>query len=165
MPVAVRDHPAVSGGVDGTKAEHHRGRGIRRVEPLQHPPHRLGGDERHVAVEDKHVARESGERAFRLMHGMAGAELFRLMHHLRADRRDGRLHLLAPRADHHHGARRLQRGDARQQVQQHRPPRERVKHLVQVGFHPRAIAGGEDDGGNRSVVHAERFRIGSLPFP
>jgi hypothetical protein len=31
----------------------------------------------------------------------------------------------------------------------HRPPRNRVKHLVEIGFHPRALAGGKDYGGNR----------------
>ena len=35
------------------------------------------------------------------------------------------------------------------QVEQHRPPGDRVEHLVQVGLHPRAHAGGQDDRGDR----------------
>ena len=33
---------------------------------------------------------------------------------------------------------------------EHRPPGDRMQHLVDVGLHPRALAGGEDDGGEGS---------------
>ena len=40
-------------------------------------------------------------------------------------------------------------------MREHRPPGDRVQHLVQIGFHPRALAGGKDDGGEgRGAVMA-----------
>ena len=75
-----------------------------------------------------------------------------------------RLDLFALVADHHHGPRRRERGDAVEQVGEHRPPRNRVQHLVQIGLHPRALACGEDDGGDLSG-HGAPNRTESLPFP
>ena len=34
--------------------------------------------------------------------------------------------------------------DAAEQMVEHRPPGDRMQHLVQIGLHPRALAGGED---------------------
>ena len=82
---------------------------------------------------------------------MAGAELLALRHHLDAERRHRRLDLVAARADHHHAALGRQFLDAGEQVEQHRPAGERVQHLVLVRLHPRALAGGEDDGGKRAA--------------
>ena len=44
-------------------------------------------------------------------------------------------------------------------VQHHRPPAQRVEHLRRVGTHARAFAGGEDDGGERSVLVHRLHRI------
>ena len=41
-------------------------------------------------------------------------------------------------------------------VQHHRPAAQRVQHLRRARAHPRALPGGEDDGGERSVLaHAD----------
>jgi hypothetical protein len=39
-----------------------------------------------------------------------------------------------------------------------------VKHLVEIGFHPRPLAGGKDHGGKRPA-HGAANRTESLPFP
>ena len=53
----------------------------------------------------------------------------------------------APVADHHNRTARLKFRDTRQKVLDHRPPGNRVEHLVQVAFHARALARGKDDNG------------------
>ena len=77
---------------------------------------------------------------------MAGAEL-RLLHHHIGFPGDFGFHLLASRADHHHGASRAERGQTVDQVTQHRLAGDCVQHFVAGRFHARAHAGGKDDGG------------------
>ena len=45
-----------------------------------------------------------------------------------------------------------QLGERVDDVQHHRSPAQRVEHLGRAGPHPRALARGEDDGGERSVL-------------
>jgi hypothetical protein len=49
------------------------------VQAIEHGLHRLRAHERHVAIEDQHVTGKIGQRALRLLHGVAGAQL-RLLH-------------------------------------------------------------------------------------
>ena len=46
-------------------------------------------------------------------------------------------------------ARRPERFDGLAQMRDHRPPADRVQHLMERGFHPAADAGREDDDGQR----------------
>ena len=55
-----------------------------------------------------------------------------------------RLDLVAALADHHHPLLGAEAVDPVEQVQQQRPPGDRVQHLVHVGAHAGALAGGED---------------------
>ena len=126
----VGDHAAVGGGIVRTEAEHHARRCVGPVQPLDHGPHRLGADERHVTIKDEHIAFEARERRLGLRDGMAGAELLGLKRDPDAAPRHRLLDLLAPGADHDHLPLGRQLGHARQQVQQHRPPGHRMKHLV-----------------------------------
>ena len=71
------------------------------------------------------------------------------------------LRLVTNDHDPGHGPEPVDRGE---QVQQHRPPRNRVQHLVQIGFHPRSLAGGKDDGGD-GPDHGRLNRTETLPFP
>ena len=67
----------------------------------------------------------------RLRDGMAGAKLLFLHRDHRACAFDRALHLVPACAHDHHLTLRRQLGRARQQMQQHRPPGDRVQHLVQ----------------------------------
>jgi hypothetical protein len=40
----------------------------------------------------------------------------------------------------------------------HRPTRDGMQHLRQIGLHPRALAGGKDDGGGGGIAH-DRFSL------
>jgi hypothetical protein len=84
--------------------------------------------------------------------------------------RDQRLDLLAARADHHHGALGAEAVDGGEEMLEHRPPGDRVKHLVEIGLHPRALAGGEDDCGEGArgvdfLAHTGAHRTEILRFP
>ncbi len=162
----VGDDPAVLQCVGRLEAEHDRGGGVVGVEPLDHRAHRLGADERDVAVEHQHVAVEAGERVPRLLHRVAGAQLRRLHRELRPAG-ELRFELLAQVADHDHGVRRRELGERGHQVLDHRPPGDRVEHLVAGALHPRALARGEDDSGEWShgFPHATGLATIRLRFP
>jgi hypothetical protein len=128
------------------------------VEALQHPRHRLARHQRRVAIEDEDVAFEAGERLLPLQHGVSGAMLWVLDDDDPTVRRDQRLDLLASAPDHHDRVSRRQRVDGREQVVEHRSPRDRMEDLVQIGLHPRALAGGEDDGGDGAMGRHGRPR-------
>ena len=140
----LRNHPAILQRVFGRKAQHdNRGR-IGGVEPLDHRGHCLCAHEGHVAIENQHVAFETGQRLARLQHGVAGAQL-RLLHGNRRAVTQRLFELLAPVPGHHDLPRRRQTGGAGHQVGEHRSPGDGVKHLVQVAFHASALAGGKND--------------------
>ena len=121
-----RQHAAVRARVRGAEAEHDARRRVALVQPRDQTPHRLRPDQRHVAVEDQHVALETGERVPCLQHRVPGAQLLGLQRGGRAERRHRRLHLLGQRTRHHHDPLRAQFPHRREQVEQHRPPGERV---------------------------------------
>jgi hypothetical protein len=128
------------------------------VEPIEHPGHRLRLDQRGVAVEDQHVAIEIGELRLGLKHGMRGAKLLVLDDDLAAPRLDQPLDLIAPCSDDDDLARWAEAFEHPHQMVEHRAAGDRVKHLVHVGFHPRALARGENDGGEGSGSdHGARF--------
>ena len=96
---------------------------------------------------------------------MAGAKL-RLLHRKHAAQADQRrLELFLAAADNDHLVRRGQRLNACQQMHQHGLARNRVKHLVQIGFHPRALACSKDDGGDGSFAHTGSFATKLFRFP
>jgi hypothetical protein len=80
---------------------------------------------------------------------MAGAKLALLQHHL--DRRvmvaRGLAHRLGAMPDDHDRPLGLQRRAGLHGMDQQRRPGDPVQHLGQVGIHPRALTGGEDDEG------------------
>ena len=143
-PVALGDDAAISQRIGRLKAQHHHRRIVRAVQPLDHHPHRRRADEGNVAIKNKHVALEPGQRALRLLHRVAGAEL-RILHRDRRAVTQLRLELIAAMPGHHHRAGRRKFGGAGQQMLDHRPPGDRVQHLVQLAFHAGALAGGEGD--------------------
>src|SRR3546814_3989400 len=76
-------------------------------------------------------------------------------------RRDGFVDVLALRADHDDGALDADGMDRVQKMEDHRPPGERMQDLGQDGFHPRALACGEDDSGDvivRSEEHTSELQ-------
>ena len=94
-----------------------------------------------------------------------GGALLRLLEDDHALMRgDQGLDLLALVADHDHQPFGAERVDRRQQMGEHGLPGDRVQHLVQVGLHPRALARGEDDGGD-GPGHGSGDAMESLPFP
>ena len=109
-------------------------------------------DQRRVAIEHQHVAGEARERVARRGDGMAGAELLALDRGL--GRRDGRRRRRPCRAP---TTTTVRAGRERRRA----PPAHarssagwrRVQHLGQRGAHPRALAGGKDDGGEWRFGH------------
>ena len=81
---------------------------------------------------------------------MRGAQLLALPRDLDTRGGDRRFDLLAARADHDDAARRPGLVQTVDQVDQHRPPGDRVQHLVQIGLHARTLARGKDDDGERT---------------
>ena len=73
---------------------------------------------------------------------------------------DRRLDLLAALADDDHALVRAERVDAVEQVQEQRPAGDRMKHLVGVRAHARALPGGEDDDGETALVGHSRASNG-----
>ena len=154
--LAVGDQPAVFPGIGGPHPQHHRRRTVGGAAPGQEALEGRGRDEGGIAIEDENVARRLvarcprlAERLFGREHRMAGAELLRL-----DGARMGR-HRLADRFHagcHHDDHRRCaQRGQARQHMADHRPAGDGMQHLRQIGLHPRALAGGKDDGGGGGI--------------
>ena len=87
---------------------------------------------------------------------MAGALLLGLDGDRDVAAGDRRLDLLAALADHHHALVGAERVDPVEQVQQQRPAGDRMKHLVRVGAHARALPRGEDHDGKSALVAHRR---------
>ncbi len=153
----VGDDAAVGKRIVGAEAQHHRHRPVMLVQAGEHLGAGLGLHHRHVAVEDEHVAVETRQHRLGLLNGVGGAELRFLQRHAGAARRDGLLHLFATRADDDDLGHRAQRLDPGDQMHQHRPARDRVQHLVEVGLHARALAGSEDHGSERAGRGVRQF--------
>ncbi len=150
--IAVGNHAAISGGIIGAETKHDGGRRIGCRERIQHRLHRVCRHKWDIAIKDQDIAIEAGQRGFGLLHGMRGAKLRFLCD-------DGgascdRLFDLRPvGADHHNLPAGRQGIDTGHEVEQHRTPGNRVKHLVQIGFHAGAFASGKNDGSHGSTIH------------
>ena len=131
------------------------------VEPVEHPPERLGVNERRVAVKNEDRPIVSGERTRRLLDGMTGALLLGLECDGDIATGDGRFDLLAPLADHHHPLVGAERVDLVEQMEEQRPAGDGVEHLVGVRAHPRPLPGGEDDDGEAALVTHARAMASS----
>ena len=122
---------------------------------VRHGEHRLdvgGLQQRHVAIGDDHLTGEALQRRLGAAHGVAGADgrvlhrdrgLAQPLHHMGPDL--GRV--IADHDDDPLAAERLGGVDG---VIQHGAAADRVQHLGQGRLHPRALAGGENDGGPRT---------------
>ena len=77
--ITLRDDTAIALRVLGLKAQHDHRRIVISVEPVDHQLHRFGRHERHVTVENEHIAVEPRQRRLGLLHRMAGAML-RFLH-------------------------------------------------------------------------------------
>ena len=141
------DDPAIGLGIVGRRGEHDDRRRIRPVEPRQHLGHGFRRHERRVAVEDEDIAVEAGQHAFGLPDGMGGALLLGLVGDLHAAAVQRHFDLVAALADDDDALLRAKRVDRVEQMHQHRLAGDRVQHLVRVGAHARALAGGEHDDG------------------
>ena len=96
-----------------------------------------------VAEQDDDIAVEPLQRLARGLDRVTGAQLLSL--HRRQSRRhrlDDRVHA---RRHHHDRAFSTQRPTTRQDMLHHRHTRHGMQHLRQVGLHPRALTGGEND--------------------
>src|SRR3546814_6952395 len=82
--------------------------------------HRGGANQRHVAIEDQHVAGKTVEASFGLLDRVPRSKLLVLHGDLYAMSGNSRLHLIPARADNHNFFRRSQGFDAGEQVKQHR---------------------------------------------
>ena len=77
---------------------------------------------------------------------MGGAPLLRLKDELHGVRRQGVADSLRLVADHHQRPLHAQAPAQVQNVSHHRQAAQRVKHLHQIGAHPRSLAGGHHHG-------------------
>ena len=153
------DHAPIAGRVLELHRRHRRRRAALLVR-LRERGDRLGGDQRHVAVEHEHGV-VGADVARGRAHGVAGPVGLLLHRELDAV---GQLTLEPPlRPVHHHdppGPRLLRRPD---RPADDRPPADRVQDLRRVGLHARALARGEDQHGGSG--HAEHRSIGHAAAP
>ena len=154
--VSGQHEPSVGAGIRRPQAgNHHRGR---CPPPLaQQPGQGRGGQQRGVAEQHQQILdialwrQPAGQRGEPGADRVAGAER-RVLHDAlcRLDQPGDRLH---PRPDHGDCRGRRQRAERRQQMADHRPAGERMHDFGDRGFHSRAAAGGEDDGGETGLAH------------
>ena len=140
------DDAAIARWIFWLERQHDHRRRIRRVKPANHCLHRSGRHEGHIAIKDEDIAFKAFQSPLCLLHGMASAKL-RFLQCKLCCARQSCLQLLLAATDNHNLFGRAQGIDRSHQVHQHWPARNGVQHLVQVGFHARAFARGEDDGG------------------
>jgi hypothetical protein len=128
------------------RGEH--GHGISRRGVLLHQgPQRLGPEQRHVAVGDDDRAGHDAEVLDHHAHRVAGTEQL-LLHHqadLRGQPRGLRADLLPAVPGHHDQPVRLKFAGRRERVPEHAAPAQAVQHLGNPGFHPGALACGQDN--------------------
>ncbi len=156
--------PAIAGRVRDDGAQNGRRRtacAVRTDEAGQ----RLVVQERHVAAQDEHIAREVGYPLEGDLDGSAGARDLVLVDHedLGRDVEDGVGDEVAFVADDHEDVRRLQVPRGVQHVPEERSTPDAVQHLRQGGLHPGALSCGEDDDGEFRRVRAVRVRHAPPP--
>ena len=143
--VTVRNDPAIGERIGWTEAEHRNLRpALQRGEQAAHG---IGLNHRAIAKAYQHQPAEIRQRRLRLQRRMGGAQLRLLQSHRHIAPRQRRAKLFVPITRHHHRAGQRRLRQAIEQVQQHRLARDGVQHLVQIAFHPGALARGKDDGG------------------
>ena len=149
--VLLLDHPcdvalgithdaAVAGGVVEVGDQHRQA--ARRV---QQPAQCRGGDQRDIAIEDQHAC---VLRHFRhcLLYGMAGAEAHGLFRPVQVGLARQRVaDFVAAMAIDHVDAAGIERAGGGDDVGEHRPAGDLLKHLGDRGLHALALAGGQDD--------------------
>ena len=150
-PSGAGDQPTIGAGLAEPHADHHD-RGVRRAPALgEQAPERRRRDQRRVAIEHQHVAREAGERA-RARRATAWAVPRCSCWTTVSAGRDGRRRPRPCRAPRPRAVRAGASGATRRQnVLDHRPVGDLVQHLGQVGSHPRALAGGKHQDGESGV--------------
>ncbi len=146
-----QNQPAIAGRIGRAHAEHHDRRIVRRLATLEHALQGRGRDERCVAIDHQHIAGETLENIARAPDSVAGTELLGLEGD--AMGRDLLLDRVHARRDHRDDARQVQRRKAVEHMADQGPAADPVHDLREVGFHARALAGGEDDGGSVEVWH------------
>jgi hypothetical protein len=146
---------AVAGRVGQPGGQDRSGHAALVVEPGQ-VGQRLGPQERGVAGDDDDVAlvvAVVGEDGEPDGNGVARPPLDPLLHELERHLGlplQGLDDLLRPVADDHDDPLQVQLRQGLDDVEQHRPTAQRVQHLRHGRLHPRALTGGEYDGGQRS---------------
>ena len=93
------------------------------------------------------MAGKAFERFTRLQRGVGSTELRLLQCGGNVAPFQRSVELLALVADHHDRALEIELGKAVEQVEQHRPPGDRVQDLMQVALHTGSLACSKDDGG------------------
>ena len=138
--LGVAQDAAVTGWIRQVGREH--GQPARCIEQALQ---RMRGDQWHIAIEHEHAG-IVGHAGHRLLHGMAGAELLRLLRPLQVGLvRERGAHRLATMPVDHMDALRRQRARGVDGVRQHRSACHLLQHLRQCGFHSLALAGGQDN--------------------
>jgi len=135
--------PAVAGRVGEARGEHGRC-GARGAVFLDERRDRRPAQERDVAREQQHVAVRVAEHRFGLQQRVAGADLRVLRHEPAAAPAHCRLHRVGLMADHDGHRRRAGRAGGVEDVVEQGPSGELVQHLGPLGFHPCALAGGQN---------------------
>ena len=149
-PAFVEQQPAVARRVLSLEADHHEigALGERGTKPAD----RLRAQQRRVAIENDHRTGETGEGILRRLDRVGGATLLALHEDRKAGIEPaGDARNLVHAGSHDHAD--LFDGcglGGREHMDEQRRPGERVHHLRRVGLHPGALAGGKDDGENRS---------------
>ena len=105
----------------------------------------LGGDQRHVAIDDQQGAGKIGQRIPGACGGMAGAQLLMLDGAVAAQRFGILAHRVACGRGHHHDARHIGAAQRSHHMAQQRQARHLVQHLGQRGFHPRSLSRSQYD--------------------
>ncbi len=154
--VGTADDTAVARGVVHHRRQHRRGVGVGDVGGDQ-LVERLGAQQRGVAGQhdDGRGVVEVVTRDGRHADGsrVTGAALGHLLDEREVGPRGRQLrhlghHLVGAVADHERGRLRVQLAERVDDVQHHRPAADHVQRLGPIGPHARALAGGEDDGGD-----------------
>ena len=129
---------------------------------VEHQTHRLRLQQGGIAVGHEQRLRPRPDRFPGDEHGVAGAELGLLQDEAVSAGAEVPFHRLAHAvgavSDHDDGGVGVDPGAAQghQDVPQHRPSGDVVQHLVALGAHPGALAGGQDNGGGSLPVAGGR---------
>ena len=147
-PASAHDPPEVAADRLGAVEREQRGRRARLAVRRHHRKQGLRLDQRVVGVHDQHVAGKSGQRLAAGQDGITGAARAVLDGGRRPSGHE-RVELRLIGRDDHHGRIRAQRLHRGQRPAQQRAAAGGVQQLGQARLHARALAGGEDEAGER----------------